>query len=343
MCCPGPLEWINVTFLTVPARAPPVQSDQELNRRSRAKSADVAEIPIAMATFALLSVCVSALIASGGGTPRRIIVSGATHGNEYTGPYVLERLRSRRAELAALYPSLEVQTLLANPKAHTENRRFLDADLNRQFTAEGLADLDAPGYEPNRAKVIASSLGPTTDLCIDLHTTTANMGCTLIVHGWCELGMRIAAYVHTRWDAACQEDAAAAAALRGGAEGVARVAADAAFRHPLRVLVHANVTREASPHLCTFAQAGLQIEVGPVPQGMVRSDVVGTTERALRLSLEYCHKVNSGQVVATPAATWHRSSTPLFHNNNRVCRNQCVSAGPPFNSSRPCTHMGAGA
>ena len=74
---------------------------------------------------------------------------------------------------------------------------------------------------------------------------------------------RIAAYVHTRWDAACQEDAAAA--LRGG-DGVAKLTADAALRHPLRVLVHANVTRDASPHLCTFAQAGLQIEVGPVPQ-----------------------------------------------------------------------------
>ena len=131
-----------------------------------------------MATAALLSVCVSALIASGS-TPRRIIVSGATHGNEYTGPYVLERLSSRRAELASLYPSLDVQTLIANPKAFTENKRFLDADLNRQFTAEALADIGAPGYEPNRAKVISTSLGPTTDLCIALHTTTANMGCAL--------------------------------------------------------------------------------------------------------------------------------------------------------------------
>ena len=71
---------------------------------------------------------------------------------------------------------------------------------------------------------------------------------------------------------------------------------------------------------------------------MVRADVVATTERALRLSLEYCEKVNSGQVVPPPLATWH---TPLRHNNNKeqesvpLCRH-----GPRSAIYIALTHMG---
>ena len=48
----------------------------------------------------------------------RVVVSGGTHGNEYTGVYVLERLAHRKAELRQKYPSLQIETLFANPKAH---------------------------------------------------------------------------------------------------------------------------------------------------------------------------------------------------------------------------------
>lgn len=125
------------------------------------------------------------------------------------------------------FPSLDIDTLLANPVAHMENKRFIDVDLNREFSMEKLQkvspiDEEAIGeecdlrnefcsdgnvdaaemlsqlpHEAIRAREIESLLGPkfTTDsssgddaahddpnvcVVIDLHTTTANMGISLI-------------------------------------------------------------------------------------------------------------------------------------------------------------------
>ena len=50
----------------------------------------------AMLTSAFYSYASAALAA-----PFKVVVSGGTHGNEYTGVYVLQRLALRRAELAS--------------------------------------------------------------------------------------------------------------------------------------------------------------------------------------------------------------------------------------------------
>ena len=152
---------------------------------------------------------------------RNVVVSGGTHGNEYTGVYVIEKLEGQAEELRRSYPSLDISLLLANPRAHASNQRFVDADLNRMFTAKALANKGSPGgspggssggsslsYEAARGQEIESQYGPkgecaATDLCVDLHTTTSNMGCTIIVDSWCPLAQRTAAYLLSRWDDAC--------------------------------------------------------------------------------------------------------------------------------------------
>ena len=63
--------------------------------------------------------------------PHRVVVAGGTHGNEYTGVYVLDRLAQQKDQLKRDYPSLSVEPILANPVAHKANRRFVDNDLNR--------------------------------------------------------------------------------------------------------------------------------------------------------------------------------------------------------------------
>ena len=69
----------------------------------------------------------------------RVVVSGATHGNELAGAWVVQRLEHRRNELTSRYPSVWVEPLLANPLAHEKNVRFIDEDLNRQFSHASLA------------------------------------------------------------------------------------------------------------------------------------------------------------------------------------------------------------
>lgn len=212
----------------------------------------------------------------------RVVISGGTHGNEYTGVYVLDRLAQQQEKLKQEYPSLAVETLLANPKSHKQNRRFVDEDLNRMFTHERLNAPATPGYEPSRAHEIAAMYSD-ADMSIDMHTTTSNMGCTLIVNTWSPLTIRAAAYVAQNWDAESASDAKSAPWLA-----------------PLYVMLHDGDTRETSPHLCSVAKDGLEIECGPTPQGLVRADVVASTERALRLLLRYFELYYSGNAPEPP-------------------------------------------
>ena len=211
----------------------------------------------------------------------RVVVVGGTHGNEFTGVYVIEQLQPD--QLRSEYPHLSVETLLANPRAHEATQRFVDDDLNRQFREQ----LDG-GYEAERAKEIATAIGPkgsstAADMVIDLHTTTARMGCTIIVNSYCQRALRAAAYVAQQWDT-CETD--------GDAE--------VASTHPLRVYLH-DVSAEAAPYLCSVGKAGITVEVGPTPQGLVRADAVAATERALHLLLRYLELEESGHAPPTPA------------------------------------------
>ena len=79
----------------------------------------------------------------------RVVVVGGTHGNEFTGVYVISHLNA--AELQRDFPHINVETLLANPRAHAASIRFVDDDLNRQFVHGGRVD---GGYEAARAKEI---------------------------------------------------------------------------------------------------------------------------------------------------------------------------------------------
>ena len=105
----------------------------------------------------------------------KVTISGGVHGNELIGIYLVKTLQK---ELPS-YENIGVDLLLANPKAIKECRRYIDKDLNRSFTKEALSQ-DSPIYEYERAKVIKERLA-STDFLIDLHTTTANMGITIVL------------------------------------------------------------------------------------------------------------------------------------------------------------------
>jgi len=228
--------------------------------------------------------------------PTRVVVSGGCHGNELTGVWVLSRLQQRAAAIAEAYPMLRVETLLANPRAHADNVRFIDCDLNRQFSQAALIappesyrsrsmGIDFGRYETTRAREISAKFGPkgaeaqAADLCIDLHTTTANMGCTLIVGSWCHPALAAASYVAQQW-------------LRGDD----RVAQS----FPLRVLIDPHHSKEDCPYLCSVARHGIEIEVGPCAQGLLRADVAAATERAVTMLFEFFDRLSSGDQPALP-------------------------------------------
>ena len=291
----------------------------------------------------------------------KVTVVGGTHGNEYTGIWVIKSIDKQReiyrqqmndnnvgdasvvvdnqpsvndhtVNIFEQYPSLEIETLLANPVAYMENKRFIDVDLNREFSvvklqkvpqrssssssvnnngdydndieecdvrtefcsdghvdmAEVLASLP---HESVRAREIEGLLGPkfvssatpstvdqplsnhnddddpNTCVVIDLHTTTSNMGITLIIPEGDALMSAAASYVLHK----CQS--------RYG-------------EHEAQILMHALPERQDRMNLSSCGRHGFTIEVGPTPQGVLRHDVVEKTEVAMRALLEFLHLHN---------------------------------------------------
>lgn len=115
--------------------------------------------------------------------PKRILIVGGTHGNEWTGVTIVTRYQEY---FKKKFPNLKLEFILANPEAHKLNKRFKDEDLNRAFQ---YLNENRPSYENQRAREIRQLIQQEECLVIDLHTTTANMGSTLIVSDYNPLNL----------------------------------------------------------------------------------------------------------------------------------------------------------
>ena len=185
----------------------------------------------------------------------RVAVVGATHGNEITGATLVERWLEDPTEVTR--PEFETLLLLANTAARGAGKRYLVRDLNRSFQPEDLANPALNTGENARAKEIAALLGPRDNpavRCIlDLHTTTSNMGTTLITDASTG-GLLLADEVRKRLPGA-------------------------------RVYSIGRRDRSAGC-LRAVAPLGLGIEVGPIPQGVLRHDVLDATRAAANAALD---------------------------------------------------------
>jgi aspartoacylase len=130
---------------------------------------------------------------------------------------------------------------------------------------------DSPSsHNNNNNNIINSNVDPKTCVVIDLHTTTSNMGITLIIPEGDALMSAAAAYVLHK----CQE-------RYGNQEA--------------QCVMHALPQRQDRMNLSSCGRHGFTIEVGPTPQGVLRHDVVEKTETALHALLEFLHLCNMDQ------------------------------------------------
>ncbi|MFZ1258103.1 MAG: succinylglutamate desuccinylase/aspartoacylase family protein [Candidatus Saccharimonas sp.] len=102
----------------------------------------------------------------------KILIIGATHGNELLGIKLYQRLLRKRS------PLLEhITFLIGNPKAYHAKVRYIDSDLNRSY------GIDGNSYEQRRAKYIQQYIQLTQpDLVLDMHTTTCIQPNCLIIN-----------------------------------------------------------------------------------------------------------------------------------------------------------------
>jgi aspartoacylase len=199
---------------------------------------------------------------------KNIAIVGGTHGNEYTGVYLIRKLRLDKIQ--EQWGDLKIELMIANPKAYEKCVRFIDHDLNRSFINKDLTDLELAGYEANRAKVINQTIGPTgslnTDLIIDIHTTTTSMGMSIILIDDNLYNLQMAAYIKSKIPN-CNIYYISAESYTGDTD---------------------------HPFLNSLAPYGFTLEVGPIPNGIVRHDIFNKTKSTIDVILEFINMTNSG-------------------------------------------------
>ncbi len=182
---------------------------------------------------------------------KEITIVGGTHGNEFLGPYLI-----RKIENSGIYQNnaLPVNTLLANPEAFNRGTRFIDKDLNRSFSRDILGSGEKL-YEHQRARDIHSRLSNVKPFIIDLHSTTSNMGITLIVRNEKGLNLHAASYVQQNIPEA-------------------------------RILI-SDVDVNENRSLNSISDFGLTVEVGSIPNAVVRQDLFEATEKVVDLLVRF--------------------------------------------------------
>jgi aspartoacylase len=103
----------------------------------------------------------------------KILIIGATHGNELLGTKLYARLLQKRS------PLLEhIDFIVGNPRAYANKIRYIERDLNRSYQSSG------DSYEERRAQEIRECIATTKpDLVLDMHTTSCVQPDCLIVGG----------------------------------------------------------------------------------------------------------------------------------------------------------------
>ena len=203
---------------------------------------------------------------------KRMAVVGGTHGNELTGAYLVKKFE-HFSDLVTR-SSFETITLFGNPRAFEIGRRYVDKDLNRCFENAALLDPTRSSYEDLRAKTIHQILGPkgqpNVDLILDLHSTTSNMGLTLILSSQHRFNLQLAAYL-------------------------SRV-------NPLVKIFSWGQADHESSLLRSLCELGCAIEVGPIAQGVLDAVVFQKTEELIYMVLDYINAYNQGKQSNTDAS-----------------------------------------
>lgn len=195
----------------------------------------------------------------------RVVIVGGIHGNEFTGAYLVKKFE--QFPLLIKRSSFETLTLFGNPQAFEVGRRYIDKDLNRCFHREDLHDPTLSSYEEHRAKTIYQMLKPDgqsqVDLIVDLHSTTANMGLTIILGNDHSFNLRLAAYLSSI--------------------------------NPLVKVCVSTQSSQRNAYLRSLCELSFAIEVGPVAQGVLDAVFLKKTEELIHAVLDYLEGYNQGK------------------------------------------------
>lgn len=232
-----------------------------------------------------------------------LLVSG-THGNELSGLYLQKLIRDGRYD--ANRRTFSTALLTGNPEAVKQKCRYVDRDLNRQFTAQAQ---EARNEESTRAQSLITQYANNEKLLIiDLHNTTSNMGATLILLSEAPFYKQMGAYVKQRMPNA-------------------------------NILFETRRSWQEQPYLCTMGQHGVMIEVGAQAHGSLKSDTLDLMKTMTTAVLDYLEKSNLGQLGPLNAydAYFYQEDVvvPLDHDGQRLALVHPTVCGQDFKPVYP--------
>ena len=115
-------------------------------------------------------------------TFKKILIVSGTHGNEINPVWAVNQFCKRDN---IIDNNIEYKFIIGNPLALKKGVRYLDTDLNRSFDFKKI--FNKTNYEVERANLLVEKFGINSsepfDIAIDLHTTTANMGTSIVLYG----------------------------------------------------------------------------------------------------------------------------------------------------------------
>ncbi|KAK5859065.1 hypothetical protein PBY51_003158 [Eleginops maclovinus] len=201
---------------------------------------------------------------------RRVAIFGGTHGNEMSGVTLVNLWVKNGAEIQR--KGVETKPFITNPKAVEKCTRYVDTDLNRAFSPENLSAPrgDNQPYEVQRAQEINRIFGPkgspdAYDVIFDLHNTTSNMGCTLILESSKDqFNLQMMNYIKK-----AISPSSCLVLLN---------------EHPL---LKYSTSRSIAKH-------PVGLEVGPQPQGVLRSNIFEAMRVILKHALDFIELFNEG-------------------------------------------------
>ena len=126
---------------------------------------------------------------------KHLVLIGSTHGNEWTGAYLIRHLEANKNILAS--DSYQTHYIFANEKAFQLSQRYVEKDLNRCFNFSDRSTDRT--YEEKLARNLKRKVSELTGkeecLLVDMHTTTAAMGTTLIVDKLTKFNLQLLSFL----------------------------------------------------------------------------------------------------------------------------------------------------
>ena len=118
-------------------------------------------------------------------TIKKILIVAGTHGNEVNPIWAVNQLNKEQNNVNK---DIEYKYIIGNPLAYEKGSRYVDSDLNRSFNSNNQnTKKNKNNYEINRAKFLVEQYGikgaEPCQIAVDLHTTTANMGTSIVMYG----------------------------------------------------------------------------------------------------------------------------------------------------------------